>query len=493
MINYRYNRDIENGTVPNGLTSSSEFSFPINTSDVAEELPGSTSSTQLNTGVDLVSIDLSKLTIVVAGDWTNRRVLQNDTELFITRNSLEKKFRYVRVQPDYSLLTPTTKIFLDPNYTLSQDLFDFIGTAGAPNAEAKVILGDRIQNPFVENPLSRNLNVTKEFDNVNYGTYNVTFSWINTPEVVKNVLRWRPSPQQKRETNITYDVINSGDYLSQISLSLGSDYGSGAAISSVNKVTRVEVIQGGTYDSPVSVEASSAYGSGASFSVSMTGSTPNMSIESVTVTQGGTGYIFPPSLTIKDSLGNTGNGVIRAYIGIDSVETLSPGVNYVISPQVSISGTTGSTGSTASISANVEVFNTGQVDYVKVESSGSGYADGETLSFAGGGGTGTRAIARVDNGQIYGIEILDKGYGFTGNPTATVNTLNGVGASLSPIVTLYENWNYVYPDVSQSTESVTYTVSGLLKNVEYEWQLFSSTADKNEQTFNSPRQRFKFF
>jgi hypothetical protein len=485
----KYFDDIENGTVPQGLTSSSEFAFPINVANVAEELPGSTSSGNLDMGVTIVNIDLENLVLILEGDWVNRRLLQNDNQIVIRRDFLNKKFNYVKVQPDYSLLTPTTKIFLDSTTTLKQDLFDFVGTAGEPSANAKVILGDKMQNPLLPNTHSSEFAVTKSFEDIQAGLYNVDFTWKNAPDVTKNVLRWRPSPKIKRETLITFQVVESGAYDSAITANVSSDYGSGAVITPINSVTKVEILDAGSYGSTVSVIASSQYGSGASFSVSMTGSTAPYSIDEVTIINGGSGYIFPPTLIVQEVGGTSNTTSLKSYIGITAIDTISNGINYVSGPQVSISGTTGATGIGASVTASVQVYNTGQVDFVTVGASGSGYVTGESLTFSGGGGTGASAYVQAINGEIINIIMLDSGYGFTGTPTATINTVGGTGASITPVVTLLQDWNYVYP----APEIASYTVSDLLRNVEYEWQLFSATDDKNVQSFNSPLQRFKFF
>lgn len=485
----KYLEDIENGTVPSGLTSSAEFAFPINMSNVVEELPGSTSSTNLDMGISIVSIDLENLVLVLDGDWVNRRLLQNDNQIVIRRDFLNKKFNYVKVQPDYSLLTPTTKLFLDSTTTLKQDLFDFVGTAGEPSANAKVILGDKMQNPLLPNTHSSEFSVTKSFDNVQAGTFSVEFNWKNAPDVTKNVLRWRPSPKIKRETLIAFQVNQSGAYDSAITANVTSDYGSGAVISTINSVTKVEILDAGAYSSTVSVSASSQYGTGASFSVSMTGATAPFSIDEVTIINGGTGYAFPPTLIVQEIGGTSNSTSLKSYIGITSIDTISNGINYVSGPQVSISGTTGATGTGASVTATVQVYNTGQVDFVTVGASGSGYVTGETLTFSGGGGTGANAYVQAIDGEVINIIMLDSGYGYTGTPTATINTVGGTGASITPVVTLLQDWNYVYP----SPETASYTISDLLRNVEYEWQLFSATDDKNVQSFNSPLQRFKFF
>jgi hypothetical protein len=110
------------------------------------------------------------------------------------------------------------------------------------------------------------------------------------------------------------------------------------------------------------------------------------------------------------------------------------------------------------------------------------------LTFSGGGGVGARGYVNVVNDTIASVTITDNGYGYTSAPTVGV-TGAGASASLLATVSLYDDWNYVNIDPSVST----YTLSGLDKYAEYEWQLYSSTHKKENLNSFSPSLKFKFF
>ncbi len=475
------NYDIENGTIPKGLTVSSEFSFPIYSSDIELEIPGSTNSIVYDEGIPIVSIDLSELSLTIEGNWKNRRLLQNESTLFIRKYSNNIQFSYSRID-NSPLISTNTKIFLSKE-TNVKDLYDFIGASGAPYSDAKVILGSKMQNTLQLNELSRNLKTEKflGFDN----TYDVKVSWENIPEVNKNILRWRASPLNKRQTLLNFNILEQGAYDSSINVKIESIYGSGISVTPINSVTKVDVISSGIFTGTASIRSSSLYGSGASFIASMTGSYPTFTIDSVIIQNGGINYIVPPVVYVE----NDSSTVFKSYIGITSINVLSAGINYISSPVVTVSGSTGPNGSIADVEASVEVFNSGKVDFVKILDSGTGYSSREQLSFYGGGGTGANGYILTDNGQIYDVIITDSGYGYTSNPSVDIISSTGTGANLNPISSLYADWNYIDVDA----KIAAYSITNLNKNVTYEWQLFSSTADKNKQFLNTPIQSFKFY
>lgn len=69
-------------------------------------------------------------------------------------------------------------------------------------------------------------------------------------------------------------------------------------------------------------------------------------------------------------------------------------------------------------------------------SGGSGYTSQPTITLTGGGGTGARFVAVVDDGKIVNIETVSKGYGYTSEPTVTVSGGGGTGAVLEAVLNL---------------------------------------------------------
>jgi FtsP/CotA-like multicopper oxidase with cupredoxin domain len=100
-------------------------------------------------------------------------------------------------------------------------------------------------------------------------------------------------------------------------------------------------------------------------------------LASVTVTNGGSGYTSPPTVTF---VGGGGAGALA----------------------------------TATIGGS-------PLKVVKVTAGGSGYRSVPTVTFTGGGGTGAAARATVSGGVVTAITLTNPGSGYTSNPTVTVN------------------------------------------------------------------------
>ena len=70
---------------------------------------------------------------------------------------------------------------------------------------------------------------------------------------------------------------------------------------------------------------------------------------------------------------------------------------------------------------------------VNIISGGTGYIDiyDIELSITGGGGTGaTAVVTEVEGGEIAGVTLTSRGYGYTSEPTITVTASSGSGANL---------------------------------------------------------------
>jgi hypothetical protein len=70
----------------------------------------------------------------------------------------------------------------------------------------------------------------------------------------------------------------------------------------------------------------------------------------------------------------------------------------------------------------------------KTGSTGSGYTSDAYVSFVGGGGSGAFGIARVENGSVSSISLIDSGFGYTSAPKAYVHSggWRQVGAGNAP-------------------------------------------------------------
>lgn len=105
----------------------------------------------------------------------------------------------------------------------------------------------------------------------------------------------------------------------------------------------------------------------------------------------------------------------------------------------------------------------GKITSVTIGGGGSGYVQGDTLTFTGGGGAGAKAIvSSVSGGAITGIEITDPGYNYTSAPT--VGGGSGSSATLTAVVGKLANgpgtnrWLFGYTVASAETATAAQIV-----------------------------------
>ena len=191
-------RYIENGTITEGLTASMS-SYPL-ASSIMNDIPISNSPDFYETGMTGFSLDIENLSLIVIGEWTNRKI-ENKNSIILKRNNIQKKFKYIRLVPDYSLLSPTTKIELDPK-TEKTALFDFIGESGLPSVVANVYFDNEIQNREVE-ILTYDYKTNRIIEN---GSYAADLSWSKTANVIKQVLRWRVKAEDWNYITVSTEI-----------------------------------------------------------------------------------------------------------------------------------------------------------------------------------------------------------------------------------------------------------------------------------------------
>jgi hypothetical protein len=90
---------------------------------------------------------------------------------------------------------------------------------------------------------------------------------------------------------------------------------------------------------------------------------------------------------------------------------------------------------TSDATSSGPVESSGVVTQVNVVNGGSGYEDGDTVSFSGGGGSGASGVANVSDGEIQSVTLTDSGSGYTREPLASVTSTSGTGATLTVSVT----------------------------------------------------------
>ena len=472
-----FNREIENGTV-NPELANFTTKFSISTSDVYDTVPGSIAYQNFDDGAAILQIDLTNLTLYIEKDWTNRRSLSNQKSIVLKNGNFTKILNFSKIYPAEINSQPATRIVLSSD-TLPADLYNFVGLTGTPAAIGKAYLSLYSQNEFPYNDHSTEFQLQKFLQSQEREEYYVNFSWKNNFNVKKNSLRWRATPSSTRITQVYYSVLDSGEYTTLPSASVVSAFGVGESIELSGAVKRVEVVNGGSFVGTPNITAYYAGASGASLSVGMTGG----SILSVSVISGGSGYNSSPSLIISGATVLSAP-VLVPYVEIESVNVLEQGYDYLQFPTVTLQGGSGASGS---IGATVQVINAGRVDYVSVLAAGSGYTDGATVSFVGGGGNGASGIIQTVNGEIVSVKMLDYGAGYTSEPLVSV--AGGSSASLSANVSMFSDWNYAQVDPAEAN----YTLYNLKKYLQYEWQVYSATEKKQDYVNYSQLFNFNFF
>ena len=158
-------------------------------------------------------------------------------------------------------------------------------------------------------------------------------------------------------------------------------------------------------------------------------------ISEIFLNNDGSGYSSTPIVTFSDpssfqSGGKTAEAVaITTNIGnvqsIQRLEITNSGSGYVTPPTITISGGGGS-GAAATCSVGVTQFS---VSEIEITGSGRGYTGSPIVTISGPGtGVTATAVARINsNTEIDSIRILKPGIGYTEAPTISITGLSAIG------------------------------------------------------------------
>lgn len=153
----------------------------------------------------------------------------------------------------------------------------------------------------------------------------------------------------------------------------------------------------------------------------------NSSIDSITINNGGNGYVTPPTITISAPAGGN-NAVLTAVRNaetnsITSVTVTNGGGGYATAPTLTFSG---GGGVNAAATANIS---NGVITSVTVTSGGTNYTSVPSIAVSATNSVQATATAIITNGVITGVTINNAGTGYTSDPTITLSggtTVNGV-------------------------------------------------------------------
>jgi FtsP/CotA-like multicopper oxidase with cupredoxin domain len=149
---------------------------------------------------------------------------------------------------------------------------------------------------------------------------------------------------------------------------------------------------------------------------------------SIKLTDGGTGYITPPAVTIKDPMSGAvvPNALATATLKVDKINIINAGSGYLAAPTVTITSNNGA-GAGATAQAYLTVSGVGSLV------GGANYSANPTVIFsappAAAHGTTALGHAVVVGGVITGIVIDNAGSGYVIPPTIRITDATGSGAS----------------------------------------------------------------
>jgi len=185
------------------------------------------------------------------------------------------------------------------------------------------------------------------------------------------------------------------------------------------KITSVEIVEGGFgYSTAPTVVVNG---------VNITGQ--SITTASITTTLDSQGKVISASIT------NAGGGYSSAFANTAANPNISKLANLVVTPNTTRTYSTpptitftdptsldsdGNLASTNVTATAKYILKPTGVDKIEMQSGGSGYSSEPNVSITGGGGSGATARARIENGLVSFITIINPGSGYTEVPTISI-------------------------------------------------------------------------
>jgi len=189
-------------------------------------------------------------------------------------------------------------------------------------------------------------------------------------------------------------------------------------VDSAGSIVNYTLATSGLYSILPAMQGNATYGgTGQAASFNLTAG-----LNSVLLSNVGTGYTAPPTVLITPSDGNgTGASAYTLLSGssVGNVVVTAPGVGYIAAPTVTITSGSGAT-ATANLTAT-------SVQVVNVSNTGSGYTFAQ-VNFDSQYGVNATATAILSGGHVASIVVNDGGSGYTQPPIVTI-TGDGFGAT----------------------------------------------------------------
>jgi hypothetical protein len=231
----------------------------------------------------------------------------------------------------------------------------------------------------------------------------------------------------RNQANVTF----SSNTTASGTLSVGTNYKSPTGFSLQNPGTGFT----GTTPWTSTLTMSSGSWTGGDCSNVVATITDGYHISSINVTNGGSGYSTPPSITITGGAGSTSQPSATAGLAyyVASVTVTNGGSGYTQSPNVHFSGGGGS-GAVATANVITTSTTTYPVAYISVTNGGNGYLSAPTVALSGGSGAGALATANIrlttlTTYSVASITVNNAGTGYSVPPAITLSGGGGSGAS----------------------------------------------------------------
>ena len=207
----------------------------------------------------------------------------------------------------------------------------------------------------------------------------------------------------------------------------------------------------------------------------------NTNIKTIDLTNGGTGYHSPPTVTFTGENRTIATATCTIAGPVDNFTIVSGGSGYTADTTFAIVGGGGS-GATATpivtsgVITGVTLTNGGSryssapiiiigrsIESITITQLGSNYTTAATIEITGGGGTGATAeltFFQSINAIITGVNITNPGSGYTSTPTVTIHP-NGTGSgAVIGTVTLAGTGANIQTIINGSVDSVTFIDDG---------------------------------
>lgn len=221
-------------------------------------------------------------------------------------------------------------------------------------------------------------------------------------------------------------------------------------------VRSVTISNGGLYATAPTVSFTGGTGSGAAGTAVL--STAG-SINTVTVTNGGSGYSQAPTVTFTGGTGAVASATLTATGPVESITVTNGGSGYSSAPTIAFTASTG-TGATATAILGFAVSN------ISIGNGGTGYTTAPTVLITGDG-TGATATATVVGGVVTAISVTNGGSGYTTTPTVILSGGGGTGATAAAVLASTGSVKSITVDTAGSgySSDVAATITGAATNI----------------------------